>query len=125
MPMAMHSALFNFAPQAGADPQVVSDNTPVSTRWIDCQDAKSVSFFVVTGTVADADVTVAVTLQHADAVDQSDAEPVPAGAQIGDLPALTATSDGVVKGVAYDPWRRYVRATATPSNNTGSLPTGM
>lgn len=104
----------------------ITDNTAWSSGWIDRKSAgilaQSLTFLLITGALADADATFAVTLQHADADDQSDSAAVAAADLIGTL-ALASfkfDDDNETRKIGYGGNRRYVKITVTPSNNTGN-----
>lgn len=106
------------APPAAA----ITDNTPIVTAWIDRQGYNSLEFLIITGTDADADATFAVTLQDADADNQSDAAAVPASGLLGSLAlaSYTFANDGACFKLGYVGGKRYTKMTITPANNTGN-----
>jgi hypothetical protein len=114
-------------------PVVVVDNTATVSSIIDMQGAQSCTFYVITGALVDADATFAVLLQEGNAANLSDATTVAdTDMQTGTpgIAPLTAASfdfsaDIVVRRVGYNGNKRYVRATITPTNNTGAAPLSM
>jgi hypothetical protein len=114
-------------------PVVVVDNTATVSSIIDMQGAQSCAFYVITGALVDADATFAVLLQEGNAANLSDATTVAdTDMQTGSpgVAPLTAASfdfsaDIVVRRVGYNGNKRYVRATITPTNNTGAAPLSM
>jgi hypothetical protein len=125
----MHD-LFNLVnPKAGFPPQAaITDNTAAASAWIDRQGYGSVTWLIITGTDADADATFAVTLQDADASDQSDAAAVADGpALLGTLEnaSYTFANDGQCFKLGYVGNKRYTKLTVTPANNTGNAFLGV
>lgn len=109
----------------GLAPVVVSDNTAQNSAIIDCQNAYEVEFVILTGTLADADATFAVTMSHGDAANLSDAATVPDRCLLGTTAAASFTfaDDGAIKKIGYVTGeKRYVRLTITPSANAASAP---
>ena len=101
-------------------------DTAIVGQIIDTQGYDSLTFALVTGNVTDANVTVAVTMEHGDQANLSDTAPVAAGDQIGSA-NFTFADDNAAKKVGYLPKsnapKRYVRITATPTgNDAGALP---
>lgn len=94
-------------------------NTAVQSQIIDTRGFGSLTFLIATGNLADADATFAVSLQHGDASDLSDAVTVPAEELIGTTTAagFTSANDDSVRKIGYGGTKRYVRLVITPSNN--------
>jgi hypothetical protein len=85
-------------------------------------EAQSLLFIILIGALADADATFAVTMEHGNQANLSDAAAVPA-AQISGTLALagfTFAADDQVRKVGYLGSKRYVRLTITPTGNTGN-----
>lgn len=103
-----------------------TDNTAWASGWIDRKVAgllaQSLTFVLIIGALADADATFAVTMQHADADDQSDAAAVAATDLVGTLAlaGFTFADDNEARKVGYVGNKRYVKITVTPSNNAGN-----
>lgn len=119
----------------GAAPVVVADNTAVASAIFDMQGYESIEFYILTGTLADADATFAVSVTHGDAVDSvsaptsiTDSGAAASECLLGTLvtDGFTFAADGVVKRVGYTPHKgagkRWVRCTVTPSGNSGNAP---
>lgn len=122
--------LFNIInPKAAIAPAAaITDNTAAASGWIDRQGYQSLTFLIITGTDADTDATFAVTLQDADASDQSDAAAVTsANALLGTLAlaGYTFADDAKCFKVGYRGAKRYTKLTITPSNNTGNFFVGV
>lgn len=94
-------------------------NTAVQSQIIDTQGYDSLTFVIATGNLADSDATFAVSLEHGDAADLSDATPVPADDLVGTTAAASFTfaNDDSVRKIGYRGSKRYVRLVITPSNN--------
>lgn len=94
-------------------------NTAVQSQIIDVRGFDSLTFLIATGTLADSDATFAVSLQHGDASDLSDATTVPADQLVGSTAAASFTfaNDDSVRKIGYRGTKRYVRLVITPSNN--------
>jgi hypothetical protein len=101
----------------------ITDNTPAVSGWIDRQGYDSLTFLILSGLEADADATFAVTLQHADADDQSDAAAVAATDILGTLAlaSFTFSDDNKCFKLGYVGGKRYTKITITPSNNAGNF----
>jgi hypothetical protein len=111
-------------------PVVVADNTAQVGNWIDRSGFESLTFAIATGTLADADATFAVLVEHADADDKSDAEAVPDEGLISQAPGVapeaaagfTFEADNATRKIGYVADKRYVRVTITPTGNGGNAP---
>lgn len=106
-----------------------TDNTPLVSPILDILGSESVTFFLQTGTLADADATFTVLLEHGDAANLSDAAAVPdadmVSQEIGVAPEVAASfafaDDNEVRKLGYAAAtpKRYLRLTITPAGNTG------
>jgi hypothetical protein len=105
-------------------PVVVTDNTAQVSAIIDTRGYDSLTFAIQTGTLADADATFAVTIDHGDASNLSDAAAVPTSMLVGTtaLASFTFADDGECRKIGYVGSKRYVRLTITPSANAGNAP---
>jgi hypothetical protein len=101
-----------------------TDNTAMVSTILDRRGYESVGLAIVTGTLADADATFAVTIDHGDAANLSDAVAVPADQLNGTLAlaGFTFAHDSAARKLGYAGGKRYVRATVTPTGNTGAAP---
>ncbi|MCS6948042.1 MAG: hypothetical protein NZM12_10540 [Steroidobacteraceae bacterium] len=117
-----HALHYNVEPKFGFGPTTVNDNSVTSTAIIDCQGVADVEFVFVTGTLADADATFAVTIEHGDQANLSDAVTVEALDLLGTTEgaSFNYADDNKVKRIGYRPAKRYVRAKVTPSNNSAA-----
>lgn len=98
----------------------VADNTVQTGDAVDLQGFESCEFAVVAGSLADADATFAVKLQHGALADGSDMADVDADDLLGDAPAFTFADDDTVQKVGYRGTKRYVRVVITPAGNAGN-----
>ena len=124
----MHEMHSNIVVTAGAAPAVTGDNTPIVTAIVDMQGHRALEWVIATGTLADADATFAVTVDHGDAANLSDAVAAPSDCLMGTLAAASFvfSDDGAIKRIGVVPQlaggKRYWRLTITPSGNSGSAP---
>lgn len=114
--------LHNTLVYAIADPPVsVADNTAFITSIFDMQDYDALEFLMVIGSLADADATFVVLVEHGDDSGLSDAAAVPDDQLLGTEAeaAPLFTDDNSVKKIGYVGDKRYVRLTLTPAANSG------
>lgn len=99
-----------------------TDNTAWVSEIIDTRGYGSLTFLLLTGSLADADATFAVTMDHGDASNLSDAASVPAAQLVGTLAlaGFTVADDNETRKIGYVGSKRYVRLTVTPSGNSGN-----
>lgn len=102
----------------------VSDNTAIVSSIIDMQNVEGGFFAILSGTLADADATFAVTMDEGETSNLADASAVSADEIITTYAAagFTFAEDDTVKTIAYQGVKRYVRLTITPTANSGSAP---
>jgi len=111
-------------------PVVVTDNTAQVGAWIDRSGYQSLSFAILTGTLADADATFAVLMEEANASDQSDAAAVADQDMLseseGTAPetaaAFTFAADNATRKIGYIGGSQFVRITITPAANSSAAP---
>ncbi|TIP07805.1 hypothetical protein [Mesorhizobium sp.] len=117
-------SLLHFVPAIVPVAAAQADNTAMVSAILDRMGYESVALALMTGTLADADATFAVTIEHGDAANLSDAVAVPADQLNGTLAlaGFTFAADSAARKLGYVGGKRYVRATVTPSNNTGNAP---
>lgn len=117
-------ATLGLAPVATA----LADNTAQVSAIVDMQGHKALEWYIVTGTLADTDATFAVTVDHGDVANLSDAAAAPSDCLIGTLAgaSFTFADDATVKRIGVVPHRgagkRYWRLTITPTGNSGAAP---
>lgn len=119
---AMRDLHNHLNPIVAIAPVSVADNTAQVSGWIDRKGYQALEFAIALGAMADADATFAVTVEHADAANQSDAVAVPADRLLGTLAdaGFTAADDNKSRKLGYVGERRYVRLTITPSSNASA-----
>lgn len=105
-------------------PVVATDDTALVSQIIDCAGFDGVEFAIATGTLADADATFAVLVEHDDASNLATAAAVPDGQLLGTEAgaSFTFAADNATKKIGYIGTKRYVRLTITPTGNTGNAP---
>lgn len=120
----MRDGISNVQPVVAIAPVVVTDNTAQVSAIINTADFNKLSFFILLGTLADADATGTVLVQHGNAANLSDAADVPDHMLVGTelLAGFNFADDGETRKIGYIGDRQYVRVTVTPANNTGALP---
>lgn len=118
--LALLHPVVGLAPAAAA----ITDNTAQNTAIIDRQGYESLTFLIITGTLADADATFAVTMAHGDDSGLSDTAVVAAPDLAGTLAlaGFNFADDGECRKIGYIGPKRYVRLTITPTGNTGNAP---
>lgn len=105
-------------------PVVATDNTAQATDIIDTQGYGALEFVIQTGTLADADATFAVTMEHGDTSNLADTAAVTSKDLVGTLAdaGFTFAADKATRKVGYRCNKRYVRLTITPTGNAGNAP---
>jgi hypothetical protein len=111
-------------------PVIPTDNTAAVGAWIDRSGFDSLTFAILTGTLADADATFAVLVEEASAADQSDNAAVAdsdmlssaAGVAPETAAAFTFAADNATRKVGYIGGKQYVRVTITPAANASAAP---
>lgn len=108
----------------GISPVVVTDNTAQVSEIIDTQGYGSVTFGILTGTLADADATFTVLLEEGDNSALSDAAAVADSDLVGTEAgaSFTFAADNATRKLGYTGSKRYVRLTITPAGNSGNAP---
>ncbi|MCG5239532.1 hypothetical protein MCW82_07090 [Azospirillum doebereinerae] len=101
---------------------VTSDNAAVVSAILDAAGFADVELIIMTGTLADADATFAVLLEHGDAANLSDAVAVDDDELIGTeaAAAFTYADDNKTRKLGYRGMKRFLRATITPSANASA-----
>lgn len=107
-------------------PVTIADNTPIVGAIIGhaALGFQSVTYAIQTGTLADADATFTVLLEHGDAPNLSDAVPVLDENLIGTeaLAGFTFADDAATRKLGYIGDKGFTRLTITPIGNSGSAP---
>lgn len=101
-----------------------TDNTAVVSPIVDVQKYAALAFFIISGTLADADATFTVLLEESNDSGMSGATAVADADLLGTEAAasLTFANDGVVRKLGYRGYKRYVRLTITPAGNASAAP---
>ena len=96
-----------------------TDNTAIVSSIIDRLGYDALMFALSIGTNTDANATFAVTMQHGDAANLSDATAVDAADISGTLAlaGYDVADDTETRKVGYLGAKRYVRLTVTPTGN--------
>jgi hypothetical protein len=102
----------------------ITDNTAQVGAIIDRQGYESLTYAIMTGTLADADATFTVLLEESNDSGMSGATAVADADLIGteDLAGFTFAADSACRKLSYKGNMRYTRLTITPANNTGNAP---
>ena len=102
----------------------IADNTVLTSAIIDKSGYESLVFLILVGVLAANAATFAVTMDHGDQPDLSDAAPVPAINLTGTLAlaSFDQTADGKARKIGYTGARRYVRLPNTPAGNNAAAP---
>ena len=119
----MQSDLYNAVSVVRAlSPVSVSDNTAQVSQILDRRGFNAVMLGILLGSIADADVTFTVLLEHGDAANLSDAVAVPDEDLIGTeaLAGFQFDDDNETRKLGYKGVKRYLRATITPANNASA-----
>lgn len=114
--------LNNIHPLRAISPVSVADNTAQVSQIIDRRGFDSLTFVIATGSIADADATFTVLVEHGDNSGLSDAAAVPDAELIGTevLAGFQFDDDSETRKVGYKGSKRYVRLTITPANNASA-----
>lgn len=96
-----------------------TDNTAIVSTIVDLRGYDSLTFAILIGTNTDTNATFAVTMDHGDAANLSDAAAVPASMLVGTLALASYQFDDDTESrkIGYVGSKRYVRLTITPSGN--------
>lgn len=111
------------ATQAFPPIAAITDNTPMVSTIVDTQNFDALVLLLNTGTLTDADATFALLMEEGDASNLSDAATVAAGDLLGTIAgaSFTFADDNKMLKIGYRGSKRYVRATVTPTANTGNF----
>lgn len=105
-------------------PVVVTDDSGITGITIDRQNYDSVTFGILTGTLADAAFTGTITVQEGDLANMSDAASVADADLIisANVIAFNQADDAKTIKIGYVGNKRYVRVNIATTGNAGSLP---
>lgn len=103
-------------------PVSVAADTAQVGEIIDRQGFESVTYGILTGSIADADATFTVLLEEGDDPALSDAAAVADGDLIGTevLAGFQFDDDNETRKIGYKGNKRYTRLTITPANNASA-----
>lgn len=103
-------------------PVSVADNTAQVSQIIDRKGFDSLEFLIGTGSIADADATFTVLVEHGDDSGLSDAAAVGDDELVGTeaLASFQFDDDNETRKIGYIGEKRYVRLTITPANNASA-----
>ncbi|MFL7903978.1 hypothetical protein ACJ41P_22780 [Azospirillum argentinense] len=123
----MRDLMNHIHPITAIQPTRATDNTALVSAIIDTAGFNSLTFVPMVGTVATAGAAFAVTVEHGDAADLSDAVAVPADQLLGTLglAGFTGADDGETRKLGYVGYRQFVRLRITPTGNAGNADVGV
>ncbi|MCI0349388.1 MAG: hypothetical protein L0Z53_08180 [Acidobacteriales bacterium] len=100
-----------------------TDNTAYVSEIIDTANVAATEFVGLTGSIADADVTFTVLVEHGDVSSLSDAAAVPDADLLGTEASAAPlfSSDNKTFKIGYLGSKRYARVTVTPAANSGNI----
>lgn len=103
-------------------PVSVADTTAQVSQIIDMQGYSSLTFVILTGSIADADATFTVLVEHDDASGFGTAAAVPDAQLVGTeaLAGFQFDDDNETRKIGYVGTKRYVRLTITPVANASA-----
>jgi hypothetical protein len=118
----MRDLYSNISIQRAISPVSVANDTAQVSQIIDRQSYDSLVFAIATGSLADADATFTVLVEHGDASNLSGGEAVPDDMLNGTEAAASFTfaADDSTRKIGYVGDKRYVRLTITPANNASA-----
>lgn len=119
----MHDLMNHINPRVAIAPAAATtDNTAWVSNIVDKQGFDSVTLVIVTGALADADATFAVTLTEGDQSNLSDGAAVASQDILGGLTnaSFDFSADNKCLKLGYTGGKRYLKATITPSANSGN-----
>lgn len=119
--------LMNNIHLAGANVAATVDLTPVVSGIVDRQGFDSLTFAVITGTLADADATFTTLVEDGDDPALADAAAVADADLIGTeaLASFTFAADQKAFKIGYIGGKRFARVTVTPAANAAAAPIGV
>ncbi|WP_242149596.1 hypothetical protein [Sphingomonas sp. BAUL-RG-20F-R05-02] len=111
-------------PVVAIAPTVITDNTALVGNIIDTNGYEGVAFLFNLGVLAATSATFAVTAEHGDAADLSDAVAVPNSNLPGTLAlaSFDQSAKNKTRKLGYTGAKRYVRIRVTPAGNNAAAP---
>lgn len=118
----MRDLMNNIHVARAISPVSVADTTPLVSQIIDRRGYDSLTYLIALGSIADADATFTVLLEHGDVANLSDAAAVPDAQLLGTeaLAAFQFDDDNEVRKIGYIGGKRYTRLTITPVANASA-----
>lgn len=118
----MRDLMNNIQVKRALSPVSVADNTAQVGEIVDAKGYDSLTYLIAIGSVADADATFTVLLEHGEESDMSDAAAVPDDQLVGTeaLAGLQFGDDNECRKLGYAGSKRYTRLTITPANNASA-----
>jgi hypothetical protein len=122
----MHDGLSKIHPVLALAPvaTALADDTAQVCAIIDRRGYRTLTYLILPGTLADANATFAVTMEHGDNSALSDTAAVAATDVTGTLAnsGFIFSDDSEPRKIGYIGGKRYTRLTITPTGNTGAAP---
>ena len=119
----MRDLMNNIDIKRGLSPvAAVTDNTAFVSQINNAAGAESVTFVILTGSLADADANFTVLVEDGNQANLSDAAAVDDAFLVGTeaLASFDYAADNKVFKIGYIGSKQYQRVTITPANNTGN-----
>ena len=118
----MKDLMNNVTPKRVISPVSVADTTAQVGQIIDRAGFDSVTYVILTGSIADADATFTVLLEEGDVSNLSDASAVADADLLGTevLAAFQFDDDNECRKLGYIGGKRYTRLTITPVANASA-----
>lgn len=118
----MRDLMNNIHVARAISPVSVADNTAQVSQIIDRKGYESLTFAILGGSLADADVTFTVLVEDGDASNLSDGAAVADADLIGTevLASFQFDDDNEPRKIGYRGAKRYVRLTITPAGNASA-----
>lgn len=118
----MRDLMNNIHPIRAISPVSVADDTAQVGQIIDRLGYDSLTYVIATGSIADADATFTVLVEHGDDSGLSDAAAVPDTMLVGTeaLAGFQFDDDDATRKIGYIGDKRYTRLTITPASNASA-----
>jgi hypothetical protein len=121
-----HELVNNLTVEQAIGPLTQTGDAVITGAIIDTRDCQHVAFYILAGALATDAATFAVSIQHGDAANLSDATTADVACLVGSFAGagFTGTADNTTRKLGYSPGkgagRRYCRLVITPAGNTGA-----
>lgn len=122
--MASRDLLNEINPMVAIAPVVVADNTAQASGAIDTKGFESVTFVILTGTLADADAEFTVTVKDGADATQGNHTAVDDVHLVGTeaLAGFDQDADSACRKIGYKGGQRYVSIEVVPTGNAAAAP---